>query len=259
MYISKLFKKYNFTLQSTSIEMNFKKNNPDFESSIKTILDNTNNQRKDLILVNQTHSNIILESPYIKPDTQADGIILKDMSKIAGIKTADCIPLILLDTVLKVAIFLHVGRKGGRDGIVENAFKIFRNCYNSKPENIIAYLGPNLEFNHHIIFEEEMEGFDLKYFIPLPKGTHIIDNQFLYDNYKLNFGYTDETIKTKNSGYFDYKTLIVDKLLAFGLTPENIDDCKIESYNNKQYHSYRRDAPDNGLMLTYGYFESQDS
>jgi YfiH family protein len=252
LYESKLFIKHNYLTGTTDLELNFKKNSEVFENSKSQLSEYLNKEKKDYLALKQIHSNIILEEPYINPsETEGDGIILKNSSKYGVIKTADCLPIVICDPNINVVILLHVGRKGARDGIINKSLKIFKDCYNSKINQLIVYLGPCLLFEDHIVFEEEKEGFGPKYFKPLPKGMHIINNKQLYDDYCKNRKNLNIDIKQKNSGYFDLKGFALDELLNFGILISNIDDCKINTFHNSNCHSYRRDYPDNGLSATY--------
>ncbi|MGL4758458.1 MAG: polyphenol oxidase family protein [Patescibacteria group bacterium] len=251
MYISKLFQKYGVLVGSTTNDLNFKRDPLTFEKNKTELYDKLNVNVTKFFHLKQVHSNLILETPFINEETEGDGIILKSKNILAGIKTADCIPLVLMDTESKVIILLHVGRKGAREGIITKAFKILENCYNSKPSNLIAYIGPCLYKKDHIVFEEELEGFDTKYYEPLPPATHIINNQALYDNYKEKFKLSDEYFKNKNSGFFDLKAFVIDEIMKKQISIDNIDDSKINTFDDPSYHSYRRDYPNNGLTLTF--------
>jgi YfiH family protein len=252
LYESKLFEKFNYLTGTTDMELNFKKNGKDFEESKMKLSKYLKRNIVDYLAVKQVHSNIILEEPYIIPsETEGDGIILKNSSKFAVIKTADCLPIVICDPEKDVVILLHVGRKGARDGIINKGLRIFQNCYNSNINQLIVYLGPCLFSEDHIVFEEEKEGFDPKYFRPLPKGIHVINNKQLYDDYCKNRENLKIDIKQKNSGYFDLKSFALDELINFGIQLSNIDDCKINTYSNSNSHSYRRDYPLNGLSATF--------
>ncbi len=252
LHSSKLFEKFGYNVGTTDKELDFKRFGDHFQSSVESLTKYLHALPSQYLAVKQIHSNIILEQPYITSSTtEGDGIILKRSNMIGVIKTADCLPIVICDPTLDVTILIHVGRKGARDGIVDNAIKLFKSCYNSDISDLIVYLGPCLYFDDHIVFEEEKDGFDLKYYRALPPGVHIINNQQLYDEYITSRNVTEEDMKQKNSGYFDLKSFAVDKLLEFGIIESNIDDCNINTFTNLNCHSYRRDYPSNGLSATF--------
>ena len=71
-----------------------------------------------LLTVNQVHGTDLLLIDAPNPDfthflkLECDGIITNQPSVMIGVTVADCVPLLLLDPVRKVAAALHAGWKG---------------------------------------------------------------------------------------------------------------------------------------------------
>lgn len=252
VYSSQLFEQFGYNVGTTDNELDFKRTGNQFQTSVDRLTKHLHALPKHYLEVKQIHSTIILEQPYTSSSiTEADGIILKKSNMIGVIRTADCLPIVLCDPCLDVLILTHVGRKGARAGIINKALNIFKSCYNSDILSLIVYLGPCLLFENHIVFEEEKEGFDTKYYQPFPAGVHLIDNQQLYDEYSTSRNISKEDVKKKKSGYFDLKSFAIDQLLEFAINKDNIDDCAINTYTHPNCHSYRRDYPNNGLSATF--------
>ena len=76
-----------------------------------------NEKPKEAIFLTQTHSTkIVFPNPPTKDE--ADGFIFsKDLKSPLAIKTADCMPIVLIGK--RFDLFLHVGWKGLRDGILK--------------------------------------------------------------------------------------------------------------------------------------------
>jgi YfiH family protein len=248
LYSSKLFAKNGFTALTTDISLDFKRDNPKYQTSIESVAQYINNTVNNIITVRQVHETNIVNSDSVNDSTQADGIISVSTKHCLAIKTADCIPLVFADPKTNSIMILHCGRKGIREGIIQNGIKILKS--RSNLEDVIVYIGPSLHLSNHLVFEEELVGFDAKYYKLLPIGTHIIDNQILYDKYLTNFPEAQAELKNRRSAYLDLPLLVVDLLIQAGIKEDNIDNCNINSYTNLSTHSYRRDAPNNGLSLT---------
>ncbi len=93
---------------------------------------------EDVFLPKQIHSNIVV---YVdKKDTQieADGVITDKAGFKIGIKTADCVPILLKSRNFVGAV--HAGWRGLYNGILEKAFLLF-DSFSEKPH--FAFIGPS--------------------------------------------------------------------------------------------------------------------
>ena len=264
LYESKLFKKYNLTVGTTDIRLNFKRDNHNFDSNLLALSNYLGIDTIDFLTVKQTHSTLIINAKDIDASrlVEGDAIFLdynlnsrlevNHKSNIAlGIKTADCIPIIIHNTQTKETIAIHAGRKGVRNGIVDKCLELICNPSLSNPQDLIVYIGPNIGPDNHIVYSQELEGFDSKYYTLLPKGQHVINNQFLFDKSLASNTPSRDDLPNLISAHLDLSKFVIDKLLEFGIPASNIDNCKIDTFTNLKTHSYRRDAPDNGLSMTF--------
>lgn len=81
---------------------------------------------KKIIFPQQTHSTNIIEIKTGKEDlADCDGIWTRDLTKVLGIKTADCAPIAFFEED-KFGI-VHAGWRGLCDGIIEKMLKNFKN------------------------------------------------------------------------------------------------------------------------------------
>ncbi len=72
---------------------------------------------------------------------KADGFFLRKGEGACGIKTADCVPLLITDSEHTLAAILHCGWRGTVEGIVYEAISRFRK-ENILPETLHVYTGP---------------------------------------------------------------------------------------------------------------------
>ncbi|MDR1522668.1 MAG: peptidoglycan editing factor PgeF [Endomicrobium sp.] len=115
----------------------------------KTLRDNflisQNLNPANLVLVNQVHSSDVkIVEKYNCGNfiDNCDGLITTDKSIILGIFTADCVPLLMTNGIVKTAI--HAGWRGIHSGIIENAVGILNNKFSINPKDIEVYVGPHI-------------------------------------------------------------------------------------------------------------------
>jgi len=99
-----------------------------------------------LITLRQIHSNLIravtsADADRIRP-WKADGFITDEPGLLIGIQTADCIPILVADRKRRAIAAFHAGWRGTVKRIVEIGVGRMRLDYGSRPQDIIAAIGP---------------------------------------------------------------------------------------------------------------------
>ena len=85
------------------------------------------------------------------PLVQAD-IIFTDKPQVTlYMRFADCVPILLYDSKQSVVGLAHAGWLGTVRGTTTAAVKKMREHYGSKPENILAAIGPSIGVDHYEI------------------------------------------------------------------------------------------------------------
>jgi YfiH family protein len=73
---------------------------------------------------------------------QCDGIVTNQSGVMIAVGVADCLPLLLLDPVKKVAAALHAGWKGTAGNIAAKGVETLVTMFGSDSRDILAALGP---------------------------------------------------------------------------------------------------------------------
>lgn len=73
---------------------------------------------------------------------QADAVITAEPGIGLGIKTADCVPIMILDPVRKVIGAVHAGRRSTSLRIGPECVEAFASVYSSRPSDLVAVIGP---------------------------------------------------------------------------------------------------------------------
>jgi len=105
---------------------------------------------------NQVHeTNIFQENS--DPKKNYDGFIEVKRKRAYGIRTADCIPLILWDKKLRTLVGLHCGWRGLANGIIKKAF-IKNNSYKINQ----AFIGPHITKDYFEVKQDLIDYFKQK-------------------------------------------------------------------------------------------------
>jgi YfiH family protein len=103
------------------------------------------NKAWPLVTLRQIHSDLIhcvAESP--KEPLVGDGLITRMPGVLVGIQTADCLPIMLVDTKKKAVGVFHAGWRGTVKRIVEKGVGEMRRCFGTLPRNIKAAIGSGI-------------------------------------------------------------------------------------------------------------------
>jgi YfiH family protein len=73
-----------------------------------------------------------------------DAIVTNRSNLAICIKTADCVPVFIVDKVKKVIAVVHAGWRSSSMSISAKVIQLMQNQYGSLPENILAAIGPSI-------------------------------------------------------------------------------------------------------------------
>ena len=92
----------------------------------------------------QIHSGLVLEAfqPGADRFAEGDALITQQEGTIVGVRTADCVPILIADERNRASAAIHAGWRGTAVRIVENAIGEMRRVYGSRPEDLHAAIGP---------------------------------------------------------------------------------------------------------------------
>jgi YfiH family protein len=110
----------------------------------------------------QVHSTkILLGRPRVAGETlpQADGVVTDSPSLTLMMRFADCVPILLYDPVRHAAGIAHAGWKGTLAGAAARAVEALREHFGSRPEDLLAGIGPSIGPDHYPVGEERAEAF----------------------------------------------------------------------------------------------------
>ncbi len=114
--------------------------------------------------IKQVHSDKILEIPSDGnpniPLAEADGIIIKTAGMSGIIRTADCVPVILVHPESKMTALVHAGWKGTCSGITGKAALRILELTSGSPEEIKVFAGPCIHSCCYEVGTEVVKAFE---------------------------------------------------------------------------------------------------
>lgn len=115
---------------------------------------------EDVILPVQTHSchvAVVREPMADYPDT--DALVTDRVGVMIGIRTADCVPVLLYDTIRGVVAAVHAGWRGTVGGITGKTIEVMQTELGCCPKDIHAIIGPSISPEAFEVGNEVVEQF----------------------------------------------------------------------------------------------------
>jgi YfiH family protein len=94
--------------------------------------------------VKQIHSSIVLSAADIPDPAEGDALISAQPGVTVGVRTADCVPILLVDPTIPAVAAIHAGWRGAAENIVAATVRELATHWNTRPENIRAAIGPSI-------------------------------------------------------------------------------------------------------------------
>ena len=110
--------------------------------------------------LHQVHSTRVLLGARRRegePLPQADGVVTDKPELTLCMRFADCVPILLYDPVRRAAGMAHAGWKGTIAGVAAAAVEAMRAHFGSRPEDILAGIGPSIGPDHYIVGGEVLD------------------------------------------------------------------------------------------------------
>ncbi len=94
------------------------------------------------VWLNQIHSHRVLEAVAAANGADADGIYTTRSDTVCVVMTADCLPVLICNRQGTGVAALHAGWRGLADGIIEQGISQLMKLTQSKPDELLVWLGP---------------------------------------------------------------------------------------------------------------------
>ena len=183
---------------------------------------------------------------------RGDGMMTNVPGLLLGIQTADCVPVLLVDTRTKAVAAFHAGWKSTLARIVERGVGRMRLEYGSRPKDILASIGPSIGPCCYSIGEEVRHEFTSQFSYADTLFSEVYDRDPIREKYPMLFltqrapGHSDIGPQT----HLDLWEANLRQLLAAGVKRKNITvmgECT--ACNSIRYFSHRAQHGFTGRMM----------
>ena len=170
-----------------------------------------------------------------REDFEGYDALITNLSVAIGVRTADCIPVILYDPVQKAVAAIHAGWKGTVRKIVFCAISSMMATYKTDPRDLVAVIGPGIGFDSFQVGEEVSQLFK--------DAGFPIELIWRWDG-------TPETDSMKGGHHIDLKAANKWLLMSNGVKEENIFVSDYDTFTDERFFSARREGFDCGRSIT---------
>jgi YfiH family protein len=196
----------------------------------------------------QEHSGLMADSLVTLKQVHADNVLVVDDSFrlpqdidqlefdagvtarediVLGVRTADCVPILLYCSRPKVISAVHAGWKGALAGIVKRAVEAMQQHYACHPADILAVIGPCIQKNCYQVGDG------------------------VFDPFEERFG-PKVAVDTGNDKHVDLVAANRHWLMGTGILEHNIEKLDYCTHcETELFFSYRREASLAGRQLAY--------
>jgi polyphenol oxidase len=184
-----------------------------------------------LHLMRQVHGVTVHRAPW-EGRPEGDAALGSASGVLVGVETADCLPILVVDPIRRVAAAVHAGWRGTAAGVLRSAIAALE-AAGCRPGDLLAALGPAIGACCYEVGEDVEERFGSEAsgcFRPGPRGRPHLD------------------LRAANER----------QLLAMGLDAARIAQLPACTFcGGAEYHSYRREGKGAGRMLSFVGFVEQ--
>ncbi len=147
-----------------------------------------------LVTVRQIHSNVLVVGgpdsaggEAGKPLAKGDGLMTDQPGILLAIQTADCLPVVVADVRRRVVAAFHAGWRGTVKRIVENGIGRMRLEFGSRPEDLVAAIGPGNLACCYQVGEDVLSEFESQFTYGRELFREVYDSDAVRTRYPLLF------------------------------------------------------------------------
>jgi len=206
-----------------------------------------------LIPLRQIHSDIIHCVDAVPEHLlTGDGLITATPGLVLAIQTADCIPVILVDTKRHAVGVFHAGWRGTVKRIVEKGVGEMYRHFGTSPRDLKAAIGPGIQNCCYEVGEEVRVKFESQFSYAASLFREVKDSDPVHEKYPLLF----LTARAPGHGelppkiFLDLVEANRRQLIAAGVPKKNIESSPLcTNCNPDKLFSYRAEKGKTGRMM----------
>lgn len=177
-----------------------------------------------------------LEQERVRAE-QADALVATARSVALGVRTADCVPILVGDPATGAVSAIHAGWRGAVDGVVPRAIETLLSR-GARAESLVVAIGPHIRVLSFEVGEDVARAIEGA----LPRA-HVERAE------KIAGATVDRSLGPRP--HASLATLVLAQLLSLGVDPHRVDDVGGDTCADRsRFHSHRRDGARSGRQLS---------
>ncbi|GAC1418586.1 MAG: peptidoglycan editing factor PgeF [Acidobacteriaceae bacterium] len=132
-------------------------------------------------------SSVVLTGTDGRPVLKGDGLLTDVPGALLAVGVADCVPVLVADVKRKAVAAFHAGWRGTLARIVERGIGRMRLRYGSRPEDLVAVVGPSIGSCCYSVGEEVRFDFESQFAYAPSLFSEVYDSDPVRDKYPLLF------------------------------------------------------------------------
>ena len=177
------------------------------------------------VTLRQIHSAIVRNARGLEDrEAEGDALVTDEIGRAIGVRTADCVPILLLDRSKRAVSAIHAGWRGTAAEIVAGAIRKLQDDFGSEPDAILAAIGPCIRECCYQVGPEVGERFSESYRTQSIHGA----------KWQLDLAAANRA-----------------QMMESGISPDRIFDfgaCTV--CHAEEFFSFRREPDDPGRMIS---------
>jgi YfiH family protein len=183
------------------------------------------------VLLRQVHSNAVVNANTVRPGAdetarpEGDAVISDLKGRSIGVRSADCVPILLLDSKTRAVAAVHAGWRGAVAQVTARTLTALQDAFGTDPADVYAAIGPCIRPCCYEVGEEVAKQFS---------------EQF-----------PEWAAEEKLRWTLDLPEANRRQLLRGGVKEDRIFDCCLcTTCLPEQFYSYRREPKNPGRMIS---------
>lgn len=206
-----------------------------------------------LVSLRQIHSDLIHVVRSPQPGRLTGDGLITNLPEIAlAIMTADCFPVLLADKKNRAVAAVHAGWRGTVQRIAEKALGIMRSEFGTRPQDVLAAIGPGIQQCCYEVGDEVRSQFESQFSYADELFREIRHSDVVREKYPLLFmnmrapGHGDLCIKI----HLDLREANRRQLLSAGVPKKQITALEYcTACDIRQFFSHRGEKGRTGRMM----------
>ncbi len=184
-----------------------------------------------LLFLRQIHSDVVHVIDQVPARTLAgDAILTRRKGVLLIIKTADCLPVLMVDRTQKAVAAVHCGWKSTSQGIIRKIVKSLEVHFGCESSSLLVAMGPCIGRNCYEVGDDVRQEFE--------RNGLSLEALSLHASQKEKY-------------FLDLKRANGLQLVDAGVSESNISELNLCTHCEDNLLSYRRDKKSSSRMLSF--------